>query len=151
MSTVLSYARDKGKGKEIAMDTRGTRPIGLATAVALAATLILGAVTMGPASAATVKVTKGRCGGASTWKLTLKFDAGRVESDAEVQTPTAGQGWAFRMIDNGVRFGSGNKTTIADGSWSATRLAANRVGTDHIRVRARNTVTGETCVLRGAL
>ena len=94
-------------------------------------------------------VTTGKCSGTSTWMLTLKLDNGLVESDVEVQTNTAGQTWKFQMLDNGTKFGSGKKTTIADGSWSATRRATNQTGPDAITVNARNTVTGETCVASG--
>ena len=120
---------------------------GIAVAGALAAALVgaVPAAFAAPKVAAAPVVTRGHCSGSSTWKLTLKFDNGRVESDVEVQTPAAGQAWHFVMRDNGVRFGSGNKTTLADGSWSATRYAANQAGPDNIVVRSQNTVTGEIC------
>ena len=135
------------------MDRMRNRLFGLVMAGAVAGALIVGTMTATTATAApAAKVTSGHCSGRSTWKLTLKYDAGRIESDAEVQTPKAGQAWTFKMFDNGVRFGSGMKTTLADGSWSATRFAANRAGVvDHIKVTARNAVTGETCALLGAL
>jgi hypothetical protein len=118
----------------------------------MALTVIIGATA---ASAQTVTpgavIKTGHCSAASTWKLTLKRDAGRIESDVEVQTPTAGQAWHFAMFDNGVKFGSGTKTTAADGSWSATRFAANQAGTDNIVVKANNLVTGETCKARAAM
>ena len=134
------------------MDRMRSRLIGILMAGALAGALVVGTVIANTANAApAVKVTNGHCSGPSTWKLTLKHDAGRIEADAEVQTPRAGQAWTFKMFDNGVRFGSGTKTTLADGSWSATRLATNRTGVDHIKVTARNTVTSETCTLTGAL
>ena len=120
--------------------------VGLGLVSAMALTLIGGATaaTARPAQAGAV-IRTGSCSGPSTWKLTLKSDAGRIESDVEVQTPTAGQAWHFGMFDNGVKFGSGTKTTLADGSWSATRFAANQAGPDNIVVKAKNMVTGETC------
>ena len=120
--------------------------IGLALVSAMALALIGGATAAtAQTSQAGAVIRTGACSGASTWKLTLKTDAGRIESDVEVQTPKAGQAWHFGMFDNGVKFGSGTKTTMADGSWSATRFAANQAGADNIVVKAKNLVTGETC------
>jgi hypothetical protein len=129
--------------------------VGIAVIGAMAAA-VLGASPAAFASRASVRplapiVRSGHCSGRSTWMLTLKYDSGKIESDVEVQTPRAGQAWSFKMYDNGVAFGSGTKTTLADGSWSATRYAPNRAGVDHIKVTARNLVTGETCAATGAL
>jgi hypothetical protein len=136
-----SRAASKRKGADM------KKTIGLVLVGAMALTLIIGGVTGASAQSATsgAVIRTGHCSGPSTWKLTLKRDAGRIESDVEVQTPRAGQTWRFAMFDNGVKFGSGTKTTLADGSWSATRFAANQLGTDHIVVRAANQTTGETC------
>jgi len=122
--------------------------IGVAGAMAIAVLSAMPAFASRAVLAAPV-VTTGHCSGPSTWMLTLKYDAGRVESDVEVQTPRAGQAWNLKMFDNGVKFGAGTKTTLADGSWSATRYAANRAGPDHITVKATNQVTGETCTATG--
>lgn len=125
--------------------SKGTgRLLGVSVAVVLVGALAL------PASAQTrAKVTSGTCSGASTWILTLKWDAGRVESDVEVQTPAAGQVWKSAFKDNGTVFGYSTKATLADGSWSATRFAANQAGPDVITVRGTNTVTGEVCRASG--
>jgi hypothetical protein len=96
-------------------------------------------------------INSGTCSGASTWKLTLKHHNGLIKSSVEVQTSTAGQRWHFSMKDNGVKFGSGLKWTASDGSWSATRFAANQAGTDNIVVRARNRFTSETCTAKAAI
>jgi hypothetical protein len=96
-------------------------------------------------------VRTGSCSGSSTWKLTLKHDAGRIESDLEVQTPMAGQRWHYVMKDNGTRFAAGHKTTQADGSFSVTRFAANQTGTDHILAKATNLTTGEICRATAAI
>ena len=103
-----------------------------------------------PTAAAAV-IRTGSCSGASTWKLTLKHDAGQIESDLEVQTPVAGQTWHYVMKDNGVRFAAGNKTTQADGSFSVTKFAPNQTGTDHILARASNLTTGEVCRATAAI
>ena len=118
----------------------------VAVAMTLAAPLAL------PAQAATpVHVTSGSCSGNSSWKLTLKFDNGRVESDVEVQTPLAGQQWRSAFKDNGVVFGYALKTTVADGSFSATRFATNQAGPDSILVKSTNVATGEVCRATGIL
>jgi hypothetical protein len=122
-------------------------------AVVLVAAAFAGAAPAaiaGPSAAAAV-IRTGSCSGPSTWKLTLKHDAGRIESDLEVQTPTAGQTWHYVMKDNGVRFAAGNKTTMADGSFSVTRFAANQAGTDHILAKASNLTTGEVCRATAAI
>src|SRR5947207_4179019 len=95
--------------------------LGFSAAVLCAAALAVAMpnVSAAPAVSAAVVAT-GSCNGSSTWKLTLKHDAGRIESDLEVQTPVAGQTWHFVMKDNGVPFTSGNKVTATDGSFSVT-------------------------------
>jgi hypothetical protein len=125
--------------------------IGLMLVGAMGLTLFAATTATARTAAPNAVIKTGHCSAASTWKLTLKRDAGRIESDVEVQTPTAGQAWHFAMFDNGVKFGAGTKTTAADGSWSATRFAPNQAGTDNILVRANNTVTGETCKAKAAL
>jgi len=68
-----------------------------------------------------------------------------------VQTNTVGQTWRFVMTDNGVKFGSGKRITVADGSWTATRFATNQAGTDSIVVRSKNLTTGEVCRADGTI
>lgn len=119
---------------------------------AVTALVVALAAIMLPAQAATGgKVTTGTCSGTSTWMLTLKYDAGRVESDVEVQTSVAGHPWRSTFKDNMVVFGHALKTTAGDGSFSATRYAPNQVGTDAILVRAKNLTTGEVCRATGSL
>ena len=124
--------------------------IGLVVVGAMGLTLFAATAASARTSVSGAVIKTGNCSAASTWKLTLKRDAGRIESDVEVQTPAAGQAWHFAMFDNGVKFGSGKKTTVADGSWSATRFAANQAGTDNILVKANNLVTAETCRAKAA-
>jgi len=117
-------------------------------ALAIVATLAMSimATTLPGATAATAPVVKtGNCSATSSWRLTLKKDLGRIEADLEVQTATAGQKWVSRFSDNGSVFGRATKTTIADGSFSATRFATNQVGSDLIKVRSVNQTTGEVC------
>jgi hypothetical protein len=120
-------------------------------AVVLASITLFVALAIAPSSAVQpkAKVSSGHCTNKSTWKLTLKLDAGRVEVDAELQTPKSGQRWKAVYRDNGAVFGRASKLTRADGSWSATRFASNASGADHIRVRAKNVATGEICRATG--
>ena len=120
-------------------------------AVVVASITMFLALAIAPSSAVqpSAKVTSGHCTNNSTWKLTLKLDAGRVEADAELQTPRSGQRWNAVYLDNGTVFGHASKLTQADGSWSATRFASNASGADHIRVRAKNAATGEICRATG--
>jgi len=121
----------------------------IATAIIAAVVATTGIFLAAPAMAAVVRT--GSCSGHSTWMLTLKRDNGRIEADLEVQTPRAGQTWHAVFRDNGSVFGRATKVTQPDGSFSATRFAPNKAGTDHIRVRAANATTGETCIATAAL
>ncbi len=119
-------------------------------AVVASITLFFALAIAAPSAAQTrATVTSGHCTNRSTWKLTLKLDHGRVEADAELQTPKSGQRWSAVYRDNGTVFGRASKLTQTDGSWSATRFASNASGADHIRVRARNAATGEICRATG--
>ena len=120
-------------------------------AAALASITLFLALANAPSYAVqpSAKLTSGHCTNKSTWKLTLKLDAGRVEADAELQTPKSGQRWNAVYRDNGTVFGRASKVTQADGSWSATRFASNASGADHIVVRVKNGTTGEICRATG--
>lgn len=118
----------------------------LTLAITGVVTLMLTAGVAPTATAATPATVKtGNCSAASTWKLTLKKDLGRIEADVEVQTGQAGQQWRSRFADNGTVFARVTKSTVADGSFTATRFATNQAGVDHIRVRSVNQSTGEVC------
>ena len=126
--------------------------LGFTAAVMVAAAFVGAApAALAAPTAPAAVIRTGSCSVSSTWKLTLKHDSGRIESDLEVQTPVAGQTWHFVMKDNGVRFAGGNKTTQADGSFSVTKFAANQPGMDNIRAKATNLTTGETCVATAAI
>ncbi len=126
--------------------------IGLVVVGAMGLTLIGATAASARTAAPSPNVVRtGRCTGPSTWKLTLKHDAGRIESDLEVQTPAAGQMWHYVMKDNGTRFAAGNKVTKPDGSFSVTRFAPNALGTDHIVARSNNLTTGEVCRATAAI
>jgi hypothetical protein len=100
--------------------------------------------------AARRRVTKsGPCSAASTWKLSLKPDAGQIEVQFEVDQNVVGDTWNVRMTDNGTQIFKGKRVTQApSGSFEVRKLTANLAGTDHIVGKATNPATGEVC--RGA-
>lgn len=115
-------------------------------AAALAAGLLL--LTASPAASAKAGdvVRTGRCTGASTWKLKVKPDNGRIEAEFEVDQNRNGVRWTVLMGDNGVRVFSGSAVTVApSGSFEVNRLIPNRAGSDTIVARATNPATGEVC------
>lgn len=88
----------------------------------------------------------GHCSGATTSKIKLSKDNGRIEVQFEVDSNRVGQTWSVRLRDNGVRFFLGNRITLApSGSFELRRLHANMAGPDTIVGRAVNAKTGEVC------
>ena len=88
----------------------------------------------------------GSCSGPSQWKLSAKADDGRLEVEAEVDTPANGRAWTWQLTDKGAKVASGKAVTHApSGSFSIERHIANRAGTDVITFKARAVRTGETC------
>ena len=132
------------------MTTTTTRTI-------VAGTVLTGALLggLGLASAASASGGGGgisRTVACSTGTLTVKAkaDNGLIEVEAELDTNRVGQTWTWSLTDNGVKVGSGSKTTVApSGSWTAKRSITNRAGTDALRFR---TVRGTTaCAVSLAL
>lgn len=79
----------------------------------------------------------GACVGGGTFALKAKHDNGRIEVEYEVDTNRVGQVWSVRITDNGVLVYAGNNRTIApSGSFTVSRLIADRVGTDTLRAKA---------------
>jgi hypothetical protein len=88
----------------------------------------------------------GACSGPSHWKLSAKADDGRLEVEAEVDTPANGRAWNWQLADKGARVASGNAVTHApSGSFTVHRRIANRAGADVITFQARSVRAGETC------
>ncbi len=96
----------------------------------------------------------GACSGPSHWKLSAKTedkrDSGRIEVEAEVDTPANGRTWTWQLTDQAagksIKVASGNAVTHApSGSFTVHRLIANRAGTDVITFRASAVRGGETC------
>lgn len=117
-----------------------------AAAAALAASLIL--LVNSPAASAKSGdvIRRGRCTGASTWKLKVKPDDGRIEAEFEVDQNRNGVRWTVLMGDNGVRVFTGSAVTVGpSGSFEVNRRIPNRAGADTIVARATNPATGEVC------
>lgn len=110
------------------------------------------AVTAGPSAADRGRevIRNGSCSGASDWKLKVKLDNGRLETEFEVDQNRIGRRWRVTLVQNGQTVFSGIRRTAApSGSFEARRLLANRSGSDRIVARARALSGGETC--RGSL
>jgi hypothetical protein len=91
-------------------------------------------------------VKTGTCSKSSTWKLKVKSDDGRVETEFEVDQNRVGKRWRVTLRDNGAVAFSGVRTTRApSGSFTVRRLLAGSPGTDRVVASARALRGGETC------
>jgi hypothetical protein len=120
------------------------------TTIALAS-LALAAGSMltlaaGPAAAKDGDVlVAGRCTQASTSKLKLSEENGRIEVEFEVDQNRNGVRWTVVLSRNGSRVARLVRTTRApSGSFEARRVVANRAGADVISGRAVSP-SGEVC------
>jgi hypothetical protein len=105
------------------------------------------------AGAATAKegdvIKKGACSAASTWKLKLSPENGKIEVEFEVDQNVNGDRWRVRMRHNGTLFFNQIlRTRAPSGSFEARAVEPNRAGPDEFRARALNLRTGETCRAR---
>jgi hypothetical protein len=125
--------------------------------IALPATLALGAFGAAlPAHGAVpapVVVNKA-CSKTSLANLQLqREDTGQISVDfgVDMARHTAGVAWTVKEWRNGVLFVYGAPRTIADGSFSVTRLLAPKVGVNHFVATASNPLTGETCSISASI
>ena len=93
-------------------------------------------------------LVRGTCSGASSSKLKLSEEDGRIEVEFEVDQNRNGVRWTVslrRVTAAGPRLlASGTRITRApSGSFEFRRVVADRAGADTIRARA--TRTGEAC------
>jgi hypothetical protein len=89
-------------------------------------------------------VKTGSCTDGSRWKLKVKNDDGRLETEGEVDSNVSGQTWSWKIKDNGRVAASGSSTTGGrSGSFSVERKISNRAGTDKVTFRASH--SGEVC------
>ena len=119
-----------------------------APAVIAGTTVLAALVAVAPAEArgGADVVRSGSCSAHSTWKLKAGHEDGRIEVEAEVDTPRVGRTWAWRLLHDGREVVRGHRTTTApSGSFTVRRVVVNHAGTDTIVFRASNPRTGELC------
>ena len=87
----------------------------------------------------------GSCSGASSVKLKLSPEDGRIETELEVDQNRNGVRWNVVLRRNGAHFASARKTTRGpSGSFELRRLAADGAGADRVSARAKSP-SGEVC------
>jgi hypothetical protein len=117
------------------------------------AVIAVAALALAAAPAASAKdgndrevIRRGGCTGASTWKLKLKFDDGRIETEFDVDQNRIGKRWRVVLRQDGVvRFRRIRATRPPSGSFEVERHLPNTRGRDRIVARARALATGEIC------
>jgi hypothetical protein len=121
----------------------------MAAGLAAAAAIASFAVTAPLAAAKDGDIrVRGTCSGASTAKLKLSPEDGRIEVEFEVDQNRNGVRWRVRLFRDGKRFAATTAITRApSGSFEVRRLAANPSGPDTIRARATSP-SGEVCTAR---
>ena len=91
------------------------------------------------------KTVTGSCTKASTSKLKVKADNGRLETEFEVDQNRSGVKWNVTLRRNGnVAVKSTARTKSPSGSFSFQRRLANGAGKDRISARATSP-SGEVC------
>jgi hypothetical protein len=111
---------------------------------------VLALAALGPASVASAKDTDirraGTCTGASSSKIKLSPENGRIEVEFEVDQNRNGVRWGVGIWDNNVPVFAGRATTTApSGSFEVNRVIVNRAGSDRVVAKATNPATGEVC------
>ena len=115
----------------------------------LLAALVVAVPTAGAQGGGREIVKRGGCSGAATWKLKLKADNGRIETEFEVDQNRNGRRWRVTLFRNGTQVFTGIRTTTApSGSFEVRRLLTNGAGPDRIVAKAVALRNGQTC--RGA-
>jgi hypothetical protein len=126
------------------MSITRTLTVGLATA----------ATVIAPAAALakdTDKTSRGTCSKASTAKLKLSPDDGRLETEFEVDQNRNGVRWRVTLRRNGRLAASTRATTRGpSGSFEVRRLLADGPGAETIVARATSS-SGETCTARATI
>ena len=108
----------------------------------------LAAVPLAAAKDGDVRVS-GRCTKASTAKLKLSEEDGRIEVELEVDQNRNGVRWTVVLRRNGAIVRRATRVTRApSGSFELRALAANRAGAD--RFTATATRRGERCSARAS-
>jgi DUF4097 and DUF4098 domain-containing protein YvlB len=116
-----------------------------ALAVALVLPTALAAVPAAPAKDGDVR-RAGRCTAASTSKIKLSEENGRIEVEFEVDQNVSGDTWRVRIRHGDTVVFRGTETTGgASGSFTTRIVEDDQSGTDVFRAKARNLSTDELC------
>lgn len=123
--------------------------IGITAGVVAAASALL-AVPTGTAKDGDVLVA-GSCTKATTSKLKLSEEDGRIEVELEVDQNRNGVRWSVVLTQNGVRVARLIRVTRGpSGSFEARIVAPGRAGIDRFQARATSP-TREVCSARASL
>ena len=116
--------------------------------LAAAATFALAIPAGAPARGGGNEVSSaGKCTAASTSKIKVKPDNGRLDVEFEVDQNRSGVKWHVRLKDNSdVVFRGSATTQPPSGSFSVEKKINNRAGSDRIVGIGRNRQSGERCV-----
>ena len=126
-----------------AKETEMRKAIGAALTVLVLALAALAAVPVASAKDGDVRVS-GSCTRASTAKLKLSEEDGRIEVEFEVDQNRNGVRWAVVLRRNGQVVRRAARVTRApSGSFELRALVANGAGAD--RITATATRRGESC------
>ena len=113
------------------------------------AVLALGATPIASAKDGDVRVA-GICTKASTSKLKLSAENGRIEVEFEVDQNRNGVRWVVGVTQNSRKVFAGTRVTKApSGSFGARLLARNTAGTDRFVAKATSP-SGEVCTARAS-
>jgi len=90
-------------------------------------------------------IRNGSCSAASDWKLKVKSDDGRLETEFQVDQNRVGKRWRITLTRNGATVFQGIRTTVApSGSLSVSRLLAGPAS-GRIVATAKAMQGSETC------
>jgi hypothetical protein len=119
--------------------------LGLIGILSLLAMLAVTASTAYANGGGRLVVRSGSCSAASDWKLKVKSDDGRLETEFEVDQNRVGKRWRVTLIRNGGTVFTGIRTTVApSGSFTVRRLLAGPAS-GRIVATAKALQSGETC------
>lgn len=91
-------------------------------------------------------IKQGKCTGSSTWKLKVKSDDGRLQTEFEVDQNRVGKRWRVTLVRDGSTVFRGIRATVApSGSFTVHRLLAASAGTTRIVASAKALQSGESC------
>jgi hypothetical protein len=94
----------------------------------------------------------GRCSDASSSKIKVKEDDGRLEVEFEVDQNVNGDTWKVKFKDGSdVVFKGTARTKAPSGSFSIERKIDDLPGTDDVVAVGNNRSTGERCVADASL